>query len=90
MFIQLKKLYPHQILVPMYDIDLIWHSHQLCTEAYLRDTVSYLGRYTGNIPESSKLVEAQCKYMTKYTGKTVSVIIHAKIRGISFLVICQC
>ena len=43
MFIKLKKLYPHQILIPMYDIDLIWHSHQLCTEAYERDTINYLG-----------------------------------------------
>ena len=44
MFIKLKKLYPHQILIPMYDIDLIWHSHQLCTEAYQRDTINYLGK----------------------------------------------
>ena len=43
-FICLKKLYPAEALVPMYDIDLMWHTHQLCPEAYWKDTEVFLGK----------------------------------------------
>ncbi|KAF2324173.1 hypothetical protein GH714_009210 [Hevea brasiliensis] len=33
-----------QFCVPTYDIDLIWHSHQLCPVSYCNDMVAILGR----------------------------------------------
>ncbi len=41
-FVKLKKKNPRLFVVPMYDVDLIWHTHQLHPEAYYRDTVAYL------------------------------------------------
>ena len=43
-FVSLKKLYPSEALVPMYDIDLMWHTHQLCPDAYWKDTELFLGK----------------------------------------------
>lgn len=43
-FVSLKKLHPSETLVPMYDIDLMWHTHQLCPEAYWKDTEVFLGK----------------------------------------------
>ena len=42
-FIDLKRMNRDTFLVPMYDIDLMWHSHQLCPLAYREDTQAYLG-----------------------------------------------
>ena len=43
-FLFLKKSYPKCFTVPTYDIDLLWHTHQLCPSAYKRDTEATLGR----------------------------------------------
>ena len=40
----LKKKYPSKFLVPMYDIDLVWHTHQLMSTEYKSDTVEYYGK----------------------------------------------
>jgi hypothetical protein len=42
-FLHLKRLNPHLFTVPMYDIDLIWHTHQAHPIAYQKDTVAILG-----------------------------------------------
>ncbi|CAF3641528.1 unnamed protein product [Rotaria socialis] len=41
-FIFLKRLHPQLFVVPMYDIDVIWHTHQLFPEAYRRDMMANL------------------------------------------------
>lgn len=46
-FINLKKLNRDAFLVPMYDIDLMWHTHQLSPASYCADTKQWLG-YTLN------------------------------------------
>ncbi|KAK3595614.1 hypothetical protein CHS0354_009578, partial [Potamilus streckersoni] len=40
----LKHQHPDEFLVPCYDIDLVWHTHQLHPAAYKHDTVKILGR----------------------------------------------
>ncbi len=42
-FVNLKKLKPNAFIVPMYDVDLMWHTHQLHPKAYQVDTISFLG-----------------------------------------------
>ena len=42
-FVMVKKHHPDAFLVPMYDIDLVWHAHQIHPEAYNRDTTAVLG-----------------------------------------------
>jgi hypothetical protein len=41
-FIYLKRLHPQLYVVPMYDIDVIWHTHQLFPEIYRRDMIANL------------------------------------------------
>jgi len=43
-FIGLKQRHHDAVLVPSYDIDLAWHTHQLHPLQYRRDTLTYLGR----------------------------------------------
>lgn len=43
-YLFLKKTYPDTFLVPCYDFDLIWHSHQLHPHAYEKDTTAILGK----------------------------------------------
>jgi len=42
-FLYLKTLLPHEFLVPCYDIDLIWHSHQLNPVTYAADMKRIIG-----------------------------------------------
>ena len=42
-FLFLKKQYPEEFLVPCYDIDLMWHTHQLHPCSYKHDTERLLG-----------------------------------------------
>jgi len=43
-FLALKRRYHDALLVPCYDIDLVWHTHQLHPLPYKQDTVAWLGR----------------------------------------------
>lgn len=43
-FLLLKKSNAEEFLVPCYDFDLVWHTHQLHPGAYRRDTSDLLGR----------------------------------------------
>lgn len=43
-YLFLKRHNPSEFLVPCYDMDLIWHSHQLHPLAYEKDTKHILGR----------------------------------------------
>jgi len=42
-FLYLKTKYPNDVLVPCYDIDLMWHSHLLNPVAYYNDLKESLG-----------------------------------------------
>ena len=43
-FLFLKHQNPTEVLAPCYDIDLIWHTHQLHPSAYKHDTTKVLGQ----------------------------------------------
>ena len=42
-YLFLKQKHPDEFLVPCYDIDLVWHSHQLHPLIYAADTTAILG-----------------------------------------------
>merc|ERR1719333_1685274 len=44
MFLHLMRLHSDAFLVPTYDIDLIWHAHQLCVAAYSKDGQAIMGQ----------------------------------------------
>ena len=44
MYLNLKKVNPGEFIVPCYDIDLIWHTHQVHHLLYEKDTVKILGK----------------------------------------------
>ena len=57
MFLYLKQFYPDQFLVPCYDNDLIWHTHQVSTLDYAKDTIGILGKilpHDDSVNERSK------------------------------------
>ena len=41
-FLHLKKLFRKEFLVPCYDIDLMWHTHQVHPSSYVRDSEKLL------------------------------------------------
>ena len=43
MFINLKRYHLTAFLVPLYDIDLLWHTHQCCPVEYQEDMERFLG-----------------------------------------------
>ncbi|KAF4341101.1 hypothetical protein FBEOM_4971 [Fusarium beomiforme] len=44
-YLQLFKLYPGKMLVPALDIDLVWHTSQLSTTAYMQSMEARCGRF---------------------------------------------
>ncbi|KAH6879614.1 hypothetical protein BKA70DRAFT_1345463 [Coprinopsis sp. MPI-PUGE-AT-0042] len=44
-FLDLLASSPANFFVPTLDIDLVWHTHQLCAATYMRDCRSYIGRF---------------------------------------------
>ncbi|XP_045164643.2 uncharacterized protein LOC123528744 [Mercenaria mercenaria] len=44
-FLYLKKRLPNEFLEPSYDIDLIWHSHQLNPRLYKEDILRFVGYF---------------------------------------------
>ena len=44
-FLFLRKSSPNSFIVPCYDIDLLWHSHQLHPLSYKLDTIHILGEH---------------------------------------------
>ena len=66
-FLFLKQQLPGEFIVPCYDIDLIWHTHQLHPVEYQVDTVKYLGSLFNHDDtvtdrsEGSKLYNADVK-----------------------------
>ena len=42
MFVNLKRYRPTAFLVPVYDIDLLWHAHQCCPQEYQQDMGEFL------------------------------------------------
>ena len=63
-FLYLKKQLPGEFIVPCYDIDLLWHTHQLNPWAYKKDMMKYIGNlfnHDDNVTdrsEGSKLYNA--------------------------------
>ena len=43
-FLHLKLKSPEAFLVPCYDMDLVWHAHQVHPSIYFNDTRAFLGR----------------------------------------------
>ena len=43
MFLCLKAAHPDKFLVPCYDIDIAWHTHQVMPVSYELETTSLLG-----------------------------------------------
>ena len=74
-FLYLKQQLPEEFIVPCYDIDLIWHTHQLNPWAYWKDMMTYIGNlfnHDDNVTdrsEGSKLYNADM--MTRYYWKRV-------------------
>ena len=66
-FLYLKQQLPEEFLVPCYDIDLIWHTHQLNPCAYRKDMITYIGNlfnHDDNVTdrsEGSKLYNADIR-----------------------------
>ncbi|MCO5572364.1 hypothetical protein L7F22_026117 [Adiantum nelumboides] len=59
-FLYLLKLSSLRLfLVPTYDIDLMWHSHQACSGVYREDTVKLLGRVLNHDDTDSDRTEGQ-------------------------------
>ena len=46
--LQLHNFHADAFLVPCYDMDLAWHTHQLHPHYYKKDTVAYLGKVCNN------------------------------------------
>ena len=74
-FLFMKQLLPSEFIVPCYDIDLIWHTHQLHPLEYGADTVKYIGNLfnhddtTTDRSEGSKLNQADKK--TRHHWKVI-------------------
>ena len=43
-FMKMNKKHKGKFFVPMYDIDLVWHTHQLFATEYKKDTTAYFGK----------------------------------------------
>ena len=43
---RMNKEHKGKFFVPMYDIDLVWHTHQHMATSYKRDTEAYFGENT--------------------------------------------
>ena len=43
MYLALKQEHKDKFLVPCYDIDLVWHTHQVHPTLYYQDTMKILG-----------------------------------------------
>ncbi|KAF8202036.1 hypothetical protein K438DRAFT_1491970, partial [Mycena galopus ATCC 62051] len=55
-FLDLMWDFPKSFFVPTLDIDLVWHTHQLMTTVYARDTSTHLDRY---IDHNDKVEESR-------------------------------
>ena len=56
-FLFLKQQLPDEFIVPCYDIDLLWHAHQLNPWAYKHDMMKYIGNlfnHDDNVTDRSK------------------------------------
>ncbi|XP_076116695.1 uncharacterized protein LOC143084171 [Mytilus galloprovincialis] len=71
-FLHMKRCYPDSFIVPCYDIDLIWHTHQLCPLSYKTDTVRLLGEHfnhddsVNDRTEGSKLCRSMSETQTMW------------------------
>jgi len=43
-YLYLKQKYPDKFLVPCYDMDLVWHTHQANPAAYVKESTELLGK----------------------------------------------
>ncbi len=68
-FVHLKKMYPQESLVPMYDIDLLWHTHMLYPEAYCLDTLAYLGKILNHDDSSNSRTKGSKRNLSEIRTK---------------------
>ncbi|KAH7323243.1 hypothetical protein B0I35DRAFT_427354 [Stachybotrys elegans] len=47
-FLTLSRLHPKVMLVPMLDIDLVWHTHQCSAIHYIQDVTALTGQFLGH------------------------------------------
>ena len=43
MYLKLKSIYPKEFLVPCYDMDIVWHTHQVKPVDYENETKAIIG-----------------------------------------------
>jgi len=75
-FLVLKQQHRDAVLVPSYDIDLVWHTHQLHPLLYKQDTSTLLGRMFNHddtlddrspgSPQQEACVKTRQLWMSKY------------------------
>ncbi|XP_063399983.1 uncharacterized protein LOC134684614 [Mytilus trossulus] len=71
-FLHMKRCYPDSFIVPCYDIDLIWHTHQLFPLLYKTDTMLLLGEHfnhddsVNDRTEGSKLCRSMSETQTMW------------------------
>jgi Glycine-rich domain-containing protein-like len=58
-FMTLMRDNPGVFLVPMYDIDLVWHAHIASTAAYRKDCLRNVGRFIGHEEDDDRSPESQ-------------------------------
>ena len=74
-FLYLKQQLPDEFIVPCYDIDLLWHTHQLNPRIYKQDMMKYIGNLfnhddnVGGRSKGSKLYNADLN--TRKHWKTI-------------------
>ena len=77
-FLYIKQQLQDEFIVPCYDIDIIWHSHQLNPKDYEKDMMKYIGNLfdsVNDISEGSKLDNSHVRtkeYWRKYFNENFS------------------
>lgn len=65
-FVAIMASYPGQIAVPTLDVDLAWHTHQLCPPAYYRYTMEACQKF---IDHDDKIDEGKLSSSFEWTSK---------------------
>lgn len=66
-FMTIMKENPEKLCVPTLDVDLAWHTHQLCPASYYKYTVENQGKF---IDHDDKIGETMLGFAFEWTTKT--------------------
>jgi Glycine-rich domain-containing protein-like len=58
-FMSLMKAHPGTLLVPTYDIDLVWHAHLSSTAAYRQDCMQAVGRFINHEEDDDRAISGR-------------------------------